>query len=108
MFIGKASPDWTNWGVVSKDKIAKDVFGLSRFSWGRWNPRLVRDGEIDTVEGFVVPGGGVVEGLEVGEDLACGENGAEVGFDLFEEIVAFANGPFIGNQDVDGDELAGA
>ena len=44
----------------------------------------------------------------MGEDLACGKNGAEVGFDLFEEIVAFANGPFIGNQDVDGDELAGA
>ena len=44
----------------------------------------------------------------MGEDLTCGKDGAEVGFDLFEEIVAFANGPFIRNQDVDGDELAGA
>ena len=44
----------------------------------------------------------------MGEDLACGEHGAEVGFDLFEEIVAFANGPFIRDEDVDGDELAGA
>lgn len=44
----------------------------------------------------------------MGEDLACGEHGAEVGFDLFEEIVAFADGPFIRDEDVDGDELAGA
>ena len=44
----------------------------------------------------------------MGEDLACGEDRAEVGFDLFEEIVAFANGPFIGDEDMDGDELAGA
>lgn len=44
----------------------------------------------------------------MGEDLACGEDGAEVGFDLLEEIVAFANGPFIGDENMDGDELAGA
>ena len=60
------------------------------------------------VEFGVVEGGGVVEGFEMGEDGDLGQGCAEVGFDLFEQLMPLEDGPGIWDEDVEGDEAARA
>ena len=58
------------------------------------------------VEGGFVEGGGILDGLDVGEDGAVRECGADVGLDSLEELVALLDRPAAGYEDVHGDEGA--
>jgi hypothetical protein len=59
---------------------------------------------IDPVQGLVLPGGGVADGFEVGENRGAGDGGADFAFHFFEQIVALLHGPFAGHQHVEGNK----
>ena len=43
--------------------------------------------------------------VQVGEDIACWEYGAQIGLDLFEEVMSLAHSPLVRDKDVHGHKL---